>query len=168
MNVNHDPERSDGVGPTRDADTSLGVDDEAGATIRLWRAPNRIWPAFPTLVVVRMVSRLGRGRAQRRSPAIGEGGVVSVFLDGSKVGAISPKQVKAYQVSPGEHSLSLHFLGGLRRSRKLHVPLAGGEEKQFVCLLNAFGWPSIQPATVNDVAAMERLHSAPVDASEPA
>ena len=94
------------------------MDDQVGATIQLWRAPNRIWPAFPTLVVVRAVSRLGRGRGQRRSPAIGEGGVVSVFLDGSKVGAISPKQIKVYQVSPGEHSLSLHFLGGLRRSRK--------------------------------------------------
>ena len=127
---------------------------EVGATIQLWRTPNRIWPAFPTLVVARTASRLGRG--QRRSPAIGEGGVVSVFLDGSKVGAISPKQIKVYQVSPGEHSLSLHFLGGLRRSRKLHVPLAEGEEKQFVCLLNAFGWPSVRPATPEDVAAMER------------
>ena len=58
--------------------------------------------------------------------------------------------------APGEHSLSLHFLGGLRRSRKLHVPLAEGEEKQFVCLLNAFAWPSIRPATPKDVVAMER------------
>ena len=144
------------------------MDDEVGATIQLWRAPNRIWPAFPTLVVARAASRLGRGRAQRRSPAIGEGGVVSVFLDGSKVGAISPKQIKVYQVSPGEHSLSLHFLGGLRRSRKLHVSLAKGEEKQFVCLLNAFGWPSVRPATPNDVDAMKRLHSASVDGSESA
>lgn len=166
--MNHDRERSDVVAATRREDTSLGMDDEVGATIQLWRAPNRIWPGFPTLVVVRAASRLGRGRAQRRSPAIGEGGVVSVFLDGSKVGAISPKQINVYQVSPGEHSLSLHFLGGLRRSRKLRVPLAGGEEKQFVCLLNAFGWPSIRPATPNDVAAMERLHSAPVDGTEPA
>ena len=94
--------------------------------------------------------------------------MVSVFLDSSKVGAISPKQVIVYQVSPGEHSLSLHFLGGLRRSRKLHVSLAKGEEKQFVCLLNAFGWPSIRPATPNDVDAMERLNSAPVDGSGPA
>ena len=144
------------------------MDGAVGATIQLWRAPNRIWPVFPTLVVVRAASQLGRGRAQRRSPAIGEGGVVSVFLDGSKVGAISPKQIKEYRVSAGEHSLSLHFLGGLRRSRKLNVPLAGGDEKQLVCLLNAFGWPSIRPATPNDVAAMERLHSAPVDGSEPA
>jgi len=144
------------------------MDDEVGATIQLWRAPNRIWSAFPALVVVQAASRLGRGRAQRRSPAIGEGGVVSVFLDGSKVGVILPKQVKVYQVSAGEHSLSLHFLGGLRRSRTLHVPLAEGEEKQFVCLLNAFGWPSIRPASPNDVAAMERLHSAPVNGSQPA
>jgi hypothetical protein len=166
--MNHDREGSDVVAATRSGDSSLGMDDEVGATIQLWRAPNRIWPAFPTLVVVRAASRLGRGRAQRRDPAIGEGGVVSVFLDGSKVGAISPKQIKVYQVSPGEHSLSLHFLGGLRRSRQLHVPLAEGEEKQFACLLNAFGWPSIRPATPNDVPAMERLHSAPVDGSEPA
>ncbi|MGO9879958.1 MAG: hypothetical protein ACLPSM_11500 [Acidimicrobiales bacterium] len=144
------------------------MDDEVGATIQLWRAPNRIWPAFPTLVVVRAASRLGGGQAQRRGPAIGEGGVVTVLLDGSKVGAISPKQIKVYEVSPGKHSLSLHFLGGLRRSRRLHVPLAEGEEKWFVCLLNAFGWPSIRPATLNDVAAMERLHSAPVDGSQPA
>jgi hypothetical protein len=154
--MDHDGERSDGVAATRGGDTSLGTDDEVGATIQLWRAPDRIWPAFPTLVVVRAVSRLGRGWGQRRSPAIGEGGVVSVFLDGSKVGAISPKQIKVYQVSPGEHSLSLHFLWGLRRSRKLYVPLAGGEEKQFVCLLNGIGWPSIRPATPKDVAAMER------------
>ena len=153
--MNHDRERFVVVAATRD-----------GATIQLWRAPNRIWPAFPTLVVVRAASRLGRGRAQRRSPAIGEGGVVSVFLAGSKVGVISPKQIKVYQVSPGEHSLSLHFLGGLRRSRKLHIPLAEGEEKQFVCLLNAFGWPSIRPATPNDVAAMERWQSRAVDASD--
>jgi hypothetical protein len=118
--------------------------------------------------VARAASRLARGRAQRRSPAIGEGGVVSVFLDGSKVGAISPQQIKLYQVSPGDHSLSLRFLGGLRRSRKLHVPLAEGEQKQFVCLLNAFGWPAIRPVTANDVAVMERLHSATIDGSEPA
>src|ERR1700733_15820548 len=114
-----DRESSDVVAATKIGGTSLGVDDEVGARIQLWRAPNRIWPAFPTLVVVRAASRLGRGRGQRRSPAIGEGGVVSVFLDGSKVGAISPKEIKVYRVSPGEHSLSLRFLGGLRRSRKL-------------------------------------------------
>ncbi len=142
--MNHDRERSDAVAATT-----------GGATIQLWRAPNRIWPAFPTLVVVRTASRLGRGRGQRRSPAIGEGGDVSVFLDGSKVGAISPKEIKVYQVSPGEHSLSLHFLGGLRRSRKLSVRLTEGEEKQFVCLLNAFAWPCIRPATPKDVAAIE-------------
>jgi hypothetical protein len=138
-----DRERSDVVEATRGGDTSLRMDDEVGATIQLWRAPNRIWPAFPTLVVVRAASRLRR----ERGPAIGEGGVVSVLLDGSKVGAISPKQIKVYQVSPGEHSLSLHFLGGLRRSRKLYVPLVEGEEKHFVCLLNAFGcpWPVFSP-----------------------
>ena len=152
--MNHDGERSDVVAATT-----------GGATIQLWQTPSRVWPAYPTVAVIRAVSRLGQGQARRRSPAIGG---VTVFLDGSKAGAISPKQIKAYQVSPGEHSLSIHFLGGLRRSRKLHVPLAEGEEKEFVCLLNAFGWPSIRPATPNDVAAMERLHSAPVDGSEPA
>jgi hypothetical protein len=97
---------------------------------------------------------------------MGEGGVVSVFLDGSKVGDISPEQVKVYRVSPGEHSLSLHFLGGLRRSRKLSVRLAEGEEKQFVCLLNGFAWPSVRLATPKDVAAMEQSQSPPVDASD--
>src|ERR1700722_4533805 len=116
--MNHDREKSE-VAPTT-----------GGATIQLWRAPNRIWPAFPTLVVVRAASLLGRGRGQRQSAAIGEGGVVTVFLDGSKRGAISPKQIKVYQVSPGQHSLSLHFLGGVRRSKKLTVPLAEGEKKQ--------------------------------------
>jgi len=82
------------------------------------------------------------------------------------MGAISPKQVEEYQVAPGQHSLSLHFLGGLRRSRKLSVALAEGEEKQFVCLLNAFAWPSIRPATPKDVAAMERWQSRPVDVSD--
>src|SRR6202167_2246641 len=106
--MNHDHENSDVVGATR-----------GGAAVQLWRAPNQIWSVFPTLALVRAVSWLGRGRGQgqRRSPAIGKGGVVRVFLDGSKVGAIAPKEVKRSQVSPGEHSLSLHFLGGLRRSR---------------------------------------------------
>jgi hypothetical protein len=161
--MNHDGEGSDVVTATRAGDTSQGMDAQVGATIRLWRAPNRIWPAFPSLVVVRALSRLGRG--QRRSPAIGEGGVVSVFLDGSKVGSISPLQIKVYQVSPGDHSLSLHFLGGLRRSRKLSVPLAEGEKMLFVCLLNAIAWPSIRPATPKDVAAMERWQSPHIDAS---
>lgn len=118
-----------------------------GATIQLWQIPSRIFPAFPTLAVVRAASRL------RRSPASGG---VTVFLDGSEVGAISPRQIKVYQISPGEHSLSVHFLGGLRRSKTLLVPLAGGEEKQFACFLNGMGWPSIRPATPKDVAAMER------------
>jgi len=151
--MSHDGERSDVVAATRREDTSLGTENEAGAIIRLWRAPSPVWPAFPTVAVVRAASRLVQGRAQRRSPASGG---VSVFLDGAKVGVIAPKQIKIYRVSPGDHSLSLHFLGGLRRSRKLSVPLAEGEEKQFVCLLNGFAWPSIRPATPTDVAAMER------------
>jgi hypothetical protein len=151
--MNHDGERPDVVAATGRGDTSLGMGDEVGATIRLWRAPSRVWPAFPTVAVVRAASQLVRGRAQRRSPASGG---ISVFLDGSRMGTISPKQVRVYRVSPGEHSLSLHFLGGLRRSRKLSVPLVEGEEKQFVCSLNAFAWPSIRPATHEDVAAVER------------
>jgi hypothetical protein len=150
--MNDDRERTDAVPATVGVASSLGMDNEVGATIQLWRAPNRIWPAFPALIVLRAASRLAGG--QRRRPAVGEGGVVSVYLDGSKVGTISPKQIKVYQVSPGDHSLSLHFLGGLRRSRKLHARPAEGEKKQFVCLLNGFGWPSIRPATPADVAAM--------------
>ncbi len=147
-------------------DPSPGIDDGVGATIRLWRAPNRIWPAFPTLVVVRAASRLGPGRAGRRSPAIGEGGVVTVFLDGSKVGTISTDEIKVYRVSPGGHSLSVRFLGGLRRSRKRSVPLAKGEDKQLVCWLNGLGWPSIRSATPEDVAAVQRRQSPPVRASD--
>lgn len=150
--MNHDGERSDVVAATR-----------SGATIQLWQTPSRVWPAYPTVAVIRAASRLGRGRAERRSPAIGG---VTVFLDGSKADAISPKQVKVYRVSPGEHSLSIHFLGGLRRSRKLDVPLAEGEEKQFVCFLNGWAWPSIRPATPKDVAAMERWQSPAVDAPD--
>jgi hypothetical protein len=161
--MNHDRDESDVGKATKGADTQLGMDDNVRATIQLWRAPNRLWPAYPTLVVVHAASRLGRGRDQRRS-TIGEGGVVSVFLDGSNVGTISPKQIKVYQVSPGEHSLSLHFLGGLRRSRKLFVRLAGGEEKQLVGFLNAIAWPSVRAATPKDVAAMETWQSSPVDA----
>jgi hypothetical protein len=104
--------------------------------------------------VVRAISRL------RRSPGSG----VTVFLDGSEVGVISPKQVKVYPVSPGEHSLSVQFLEGLRRSKEHHVALAAGEEKQFVCLLNGMGWPSVRPATPKDVAVMEGWQSPAVDA----
>ncbi len=149
--MNHDGERSDVVAAAR-----------GGATIRLWQTPSRVWPAYPTVALIRAVSRLGRGQAERRGPAIGG---VTVFLDDSKAGAISPGQIKEYQVSPGEHSLSIHFLGGLRRSRKLRVPLAEGEEKQFVCLLNGWAWPSVRPATAEDVAAMERWQSPAADAA---
>jgi len=148
--MSHDGEGSDVVAVTR-----------GGATIQLWQTPSRVWPAYPTVALIRAASRLGRAR--RRSRAIGG---VTVFLDGSKAGAISPKQIKVYQVSPGEHSLTIHFLGGLRRSRTLHVPLVEGEEKQFVCLLNGMAWPSVRPATPTDVAAMEQWQSPAADASD--
>ena len=158
--MNDDHEGSDVVAATGGGDTSPGVGHGVGSTIRLWQAPSRIWPAFPTLALVRAASRLARGRdANSRGSAIGG---LNLFLDGSKVGAISPKEIKVYRLSPGEHSLSLHFLGGLRRSRKLVVPLAEGEQKQFVCVLNGFAWPSIRPATPEDVAAAEGWQSPPV------
>jgi hypothetical protein len=163
--VTHDLERPDVATAAMREDSSPGVGDGVTATIGLWRAPNRIWPAFPALVVVRAASRLGRGKAERRSSAVGEGGVVSVFLDGEKLGVISSAQGQRYKVSAGAHSLSLHFLGGLRRSRKLHVSLAPGEQQQFVCVLNAFAWPTLRPATSDDVAAMNRQGPAPVDGS---
>ncbi len=153
--MNTDDERSDGAAANR-----------VGATIRMWRAPNRIWPGFPTLVVTRAASRLARGGGQRRRPEVGEGGVVGVFVDGSNVGTIAPQEIKVYHVSPGDHSLSLHFLGGLRRSRKLSVPLAEGEEKQFVCVLNAFAWPSVRLATPDDFASMDGSQSPLGDAPE--
>ena len=149
--MNDDRQGSAVDAPTQGGGASPGNDDQAGATIQLWRAPSRVWPAFPTVAVVRAVSRLRPGGTQRQSPPVGG---VSVFLDGSKVGGIMPEQEEVYRVSPGEHSLSLHFLGGLRRSRKLRVSLAEGDEKQFVCFLNAFAWPSIRPATPEDVAAI--------------
>ena len=75
-----------------DADSSdIGDVPSDRATIQLWRAPNRMWPVFPTLVLIRAASRLGGDRAKRQKSAIGEGGVVTVFLDGSKVGTISPQ-----------------------------------------------------------------------------
>jgi hypothetical protein len=117
------------------------------ATIQLWQTPSRVWPAFPTLALVRAVSRLRRNFA-------GQG--VTVFVDDEEVGGISPKQIKVYQVSPGEHSLSVQILGGLRRSKKLHVSLGRDEEQQFVCLLNGMGWPVVRPATPKDVATMKR------------
>jgi hypothetical protein len=143
--MNHDDERSD-----------VGATARGEATIRLGQIPSRILPAFPTVAVIRAISRLRRGSAT---------GGVTVLLDGSKVGDISPKQIKVYPVSPEEHSLSIQIFGGLRRSRELHVPLAEGEEKQFVCLLNGMGWPSIRSATPKDVAAMERWQSPAADVS---
>jgi len=164
--MSDEDDKSEFVAATGDRDAAQGMHNPAGAIIQLWRAPNRIWPGFPTLVVGRAASRLGRGTDQDGSPAIGEGGVVSVFLDGSKVGAISPKEIKVYRVAPGEHSLSLRFLGGLRRSRKLSLSLAEGEGKRFVCSLNAFAWPSIRPATPQDDAAMEGGPSPAAGASD--
>lgn len=109
-----------------------------GATIRLWRGPRRVWP---------LQSLNGR---------------FSVILDGSDVDDIRPKQIKVYKVSPGEHSLRLDYFGFLRRSGELHVSVAEGEEKQFVCFINAIGFAAVRPATPKDVAAMERWQSPPV------
>jgi hypothetical protein len=150
--MNHDSERADGVTATNGGGTSLGVAAEVGATIRLWRAPNRILPIFPTLLLARAAS----AGAGPKGKALGSGGHINVVLDGSKVGDISPTQTEVYEVSPGEHSLSVRFLGGLRRSRKLSVSIAKGEQQEFVCLLNAFAWPSLRVATAEDVATMNR------------
>ncbi|HTT59520.1 MAG TPA: hypothetical protein VMF33_05680 [Acidimicrobiales bacterium] len=130
-----------------DVSSRAGATASGEATIQLWRTKNRIWPGFPTLLLARSASGA--------SLAVGEGGVVAVFLDGSKLGTISPDQVQVYSVAVGEHSLSLHFLGGLRRSRKLRFALAQGEIARFICLLNSVAWPSIRPASPGDVTAME-------------
>ena len=42
--MNHD--RSDVGVATRGGEASLGIDDELGATLQLWRAPNPIGPVF--------------------------------------------------------------------------------------------------------------------------
>lgn len=140
-----------------DADSSdIGDVPSDRATIQLWRAPNRMWPVFPTLVLIQAASRLGGDRAKRQKSAIGEGGVVTVFLDGSKVGTISPRQTQRYPVPAGEHSLSLHFLGDLRRSRKLGVSVAEGDRKQLVCWLNAIGWPTVRPATSKEATYFQQ------------
>lgn len=164
--MEHDDERTELYGAAGVDDGPQIKDTDAGAAIQLWRAPNRIWPGFPTLIVVRAASRLRRGPGER--PAPGQGGVVSVVLDNSKVGTIAPGQIKVYKVPPGDHSLSVRFLGGLRRSKKLQVPLAEGEKREFTCLLNRFGWPSIRLATPDDVATMEGPPSAPDDDAETA
>jgi len=85
-------------------------------------SPESSLARVPAVAVSRVASRFSRGWAQ---PAIGG---ISVVLVASKVGAISPKQIKVYEVLLGEQSLILHFLGGLRRSRKLYVPLAEDKE----------------------------------------
>jgi hypothetical protein len=102
--------------------------------------------------LARAITRLVQRLHQRPSPAAG---VVTVVLDGSKAGVVAPQQIAVFPVTPGEHSLQLRFLGGLRRSRTLTVALAEGDEKAFVGVLNGFAWPSLRPATPSDVAAMK-------------
>ncbi|MGA7835477.1 MAG: hypothetical protein WCA31_09765 [Acidimicrobiales bacterium] len=131
--------------------SDAGAATSGGAAIQLWRTANRIWPGFPTLLLARAVTR--------RSPAVGEGGVLSIYLDASKLGTISPEKVESYRVSPGEHTLSLRFLGGLRRSKKRTFTLNEGEKKQFVCFLNRFAWPCIRAANLEDVAALKEWQS---------
>jgi len=76
----------------------------------------------------------------------------TVVLDDHPAGKIGNEQVRVFTVDPGEHRLHLRFVL-LRRSRELRVSLKEGEERDFVCGANGFGWPTLQEASPGDLAS---------------
>lgn len=79
----------------------------------------------------------------------------TVVLDDQSVGKIGTEQVRVFEVEPGEHRLSMRFVG-LRRSKELRISLREGEERQFLCGTSGMGWPTLQEASPEDVAEMQK------------
>jgi hypothetical protein len=74
-----------------------------------------------------------------------------VVLDDHPVGKIGNEQVKVFEAEPGEHRLTMRFVG-LRKSEELRISLKADEERQFLCGTNGLGWPTLREASPEDVA----------------
>ncbi len=80
----------------------------------------------------------------------------TVLLDDHPVGKIGNEQVRAFEVTPGEHRLHIRFVG-LRRSEELRVSLAESEERKFLCGTSGIGWPTLREASPDDDAQIRRM-----------
>ena len=69
----------------------------------------------------------------------------TVVLDGHSAGKIGNEQVRVFTVDPGEHRLRMRFVL-LRRSKEMRMSLKEGEEREFLCGTNGFGWPTLREA----------------------
>ena len=65
----------------------------------------------------------------------------TVVLDDHSAGKLGNEQVRVFHVDPGEHRLRMRFVL-LRRSKEMRMSLKEGEEREFVCGSNGFGWPT--------------------------
>jgi hypothetical protein len=75
----------------------------------------------------------------------------TVVLDHRPAGKIGTGQVRVFHVDPGEHRLRLRFVL-LRRSTEMRMSLTEGQEREFVCGSNGFGWPTLREASPEDLA----------------
>jgi len=75
----------------------------------------------------------------------------TVVLDHRPAGKIGNEQVRVFNVDPGEHTLRMRFIL-LRRSKEMRMSLKEGEEREFVCGSNGFGWPTLREASPEDLA----------------
>jgi len=82
----------------------------------------------------------------------------SVFIDGVDRGELWAKQIKVFEVDPGDHELQLKQ-GVSTRSRVLTFTAASGQEVEFACsrLLSAVGLTGIHQATPDESAVMKHL-----------
>ena len=74
----------------------------------------------------------------------------TVLLDGHPAGKIGNEQVRVFNVDPGEHRLRMRLVL-LRRSKEMRMSLKEGEEREFVCGANGFGWPTLREASPEDL-----------------
>jgi hypothetical protein len=74
----------------------------------------------------------------------------TVVLDDHSAGKIGNEQVRVFNVEPGEHRLRMRFVL-LRRSAEMRFFLKAGEEREFLCGSNGFGWPTLREASPADV-----------------
>jgi hypothetical protein len=109
------------------------------SVIRIWR-PKRGWSvSLATVLPTGLVARL-----------FGLHWNFTVVLDDHPAGKIGNEQVRAFNVDPGEHSLRVRLVY-LRRSHEMRMSLKEGEEREFICGANGFGWPTLREASPEDL-----------------
>jgi hypothetical protein len=113
----------------------------------------------------------GLVRIYRPRAVIGWFGFFHVLIDGEDRGELWPKQVKTFDVSPGNHRLELRQHVVIR-SWVMEFSLSSGEVVEFACsrLASGVGRTGLHPATPAESEVMKRLTAAspiPRDLSNP-